>query len=336
MGYGHATNAHKKVQEMLEQVKLADEVGLDVFAFGEHHRPDFVITAPEIMMAGAASITKNIRLSSSVTVLSSTDPVRVFQNFATVDLLSGGRAEIMAGRGSFTESFPLFGYSMSDYDSLFAEKLDLLLKINKQTVVTWKGLHRPSLKNQSIYPRPLQESIPVWLAVGGTPSSAIRAGMLNLPMTLALLGGSPSQYVPLINNYRLAAEKAGHDSSALQLGILTQFYVAEDSQRADDEFYPSYEQIMNQVGRERGWAPMNKSSFEYLRNNGPLIVGNEQQVIDKIMHLHELFGNTRYMAQLITGRSTHEQIMKAIELYGTKVAPTIRKESKSINTIFKK
>jgi probable LLM family oxidoreductase len=324
---GRAVNAHRRVQELLEEVKLADEVGLDVFAFGEHHRPDFVISAPEIFMAAAAAITKNIRLSSSVTVLSSADPVRTFQNFATVDLISGGRAEILAGRGSFIESYPLFGYNLDDYDALFSEKLDMLLQINQQEVLTWNGEFRAPVTKQGIYPRPLQQAIPIWLGVGGTPSSAVRAGKLNLPMTIAILGSAPKHFVPFVELYRESAQKAGHDVSKLQLAISSQFFVAEDSQLAANEFYPSYEALMNRVGKDRGWSPMSKAQFEYLRNDGPLIVGNVQQAIDKIMGQFELFHNTRFLAQLVTGHTSHKEILKAIELYGTQVAPVVRKET---------
>ena len=326
---GKAVNAHKRIQELLEEVKLADEVGLDVFAFGEHHRPDFVISAPEILMAAAAAITKNIRLSSSVTVLSSADPVRTFQNFATVDLISNGRAEMIAGRGSFIESFPLFGYDLKDYDELFSEKLDLLLKINQTEKITWQGKHRAGLKNQGVYPRPLQQAIPIWIGVGGTPASAVRAGKLNLPLTIAILGSAPAQFIPFVEMYRDAAAKAGHDVDKLQLAISSQFYVAENSKQAADEFYPSYEALMNRVGRDRGWSPMSKPQFEYLRSDGPLVVGDVQQAVDKIMGQYEIFHNTRFLAQLVTGHTSHTNVLKAIELYGTKVAPIVRKETAS-------
>lgn len=326
---GKAVNAHKRVQELLEEVKLADEVGLDVFAFGEHHRSDFVISAPEIMMAAAAAITKNIKLSSSVTVLSSADPVRTFQNFATVDLISNGRAEIIAGRGSFTESFPLFGYNLNDYDELFTEKLALLLQLNEEEIVTWKGKHRSSIVNRGVYPRPIQPSIPVWIGVGGTPASAQRAGKMNLPMAVAILGSPPEQFVPFINLYRKSAQEAGHDPAKLQLAISSQFYVAENAQQAADEFYPSYEQLMNRVGKDRGWSPMSRQQFDYLRTAGPLVVGSPQQAIDKIMHQYELFKNTRFLAQLVTGSISHKQVLKTIELLGTQIAPVIRKETKA-------
>lgn len=323
---GKATHAHQRMQELLEEIKLADEVGLDVFALGEHHRPDFIISAPEIILAAAASITKNIRLSSAVTVLSSADPVRTFQNFASLDLISNGRAEIMAGRGSFIESFPLFGYDLKDYDELFTEKLDLLLKINQQTTVNWSGKYRAPLQGQSIYPRPYQESIPVWLAVGGTPASAVRAGTLNLPMTVAILGGPPDRFVPFVNLYRQAAERAGHDVAQLQLAINSHFYLADDSQQASDEFFPAYEVLMNRVGKERGWSPMTRMQFDQMRQYGPLMVGSPQQIIDKILYFHELFGNTRYLAQLVGGHNLpHTKTLRAIELFGTVVAPAVRK-----------
>jgi probable LLM family oxidoreductase len=323
---GKAVNANLRVQQLLEEVKLADEVGLDVFAFGEHHRPDFVISAPEIFMAAAAAITKNIKLSSSVTVLSSADPVRTFQNFATVDLISNGRAEIIAGRGSFIESFPLFGYDLNDYDELFTEKLELLLEINKHEIVSWKGKLRAPIINKGVYPRPIQESIPVWLGVGGTPASAKRAGRLNLPMIIAILGSAPKHFVPFVELFRESAEKFGHDVSKLQLGISSQFYVAESAAQAANEFYPSYEALMNRVGKDRGWSPMSREQFDYLRNDGPLVVGSPQQAIDKIMGQYELFQNTRFLAQLVTGHTAHKNVLKAIELFGTQVAPVVRKE----------
>ncbi|GAA3975760.1 LLM class flavin-dependent oxidoreductase [Mucilaginibacter dorajii] len=323
---GNAKNAHLRVQQLLEEVKLADEVGLDVFAFGEHHRPDFVISAPEVFMAAAAAITKNIKLSSSVTVLSSADPVRTFQNFATVDLISGGRAEMIAGRGSFIESFPLFGLNLDDYDALFTEKLEMFLQINKQEIVNWQGKFRAPVK-QGVYPRPLQDGIPVWIGVGGTRASALRAGRMNLPMIIAILGSNPKHFVPFVEAYRESAAKAGHDVDKLQLGISSQFYVANNADQAADEFYPSYAALMTRVGRDRGWSPMTRDSFEWLRQDGPLVVGDVQMAVDKIMQQYELFGNTRFIAQLVTGHTPHEKILKAIEIYGTKVAPIIRKET---------
>lgn len=323
---GKAVNAAQRMKELLEEIKLADEVGLDVFALGEHHRPDFLISAPEVILSAAAAMTKNIKLSSSVTVLSSADPVRTFQNFATLDLISGGRAEIMAGRGSFIESFPLFGYDLNDYDTLFTEKLDLLMRINDSEVVSWQGRHRAAIDQLGIYPRPIQEKLPIWLGVGGTPASAVLAGKLNLPMTIAILGGTPEQFVPFVNLYRKSAREAGHDEGKLQLAIASQFYVADDATQAADEFYPTYEKLMNRIGKERGWSPLSRPQYELLRKNGPLVVGNVQQAIDKIMYQYELFKNTRFLAQLVTGYIPHSQVMHSIELFGTKIAPVIRKE----------
>ncbi|WP_027302701.1 LLM class flavin-dependent oxidoreductase [Rudanella lutea] len=323
---GQAVNAHRRMQELLEEIKLADEVGLDVFGLGEHHRPDFLVTAPEVVLAAAATLTRRIRLSSAVTVLSSADPVRVFQNFATLDLVSNGRAEIMAGRGSFIESFPLFGYDLNQYDELFTEKLDLLLNINKSEIVTWEGNLRASIEGRGVYPRPIQPAIPIWLAVGGTPASAVRAGTLNIPMTVAILGGTPDRFVPFVNLYRQAARNAGHDTTQQKLGINSQFYLADDSQRAADEFFPPYEILMNRVGRERGWSPITRAHFEQMRQLGPLMVGSPEQVIDKILYFHELFGNTRYIAQTISGYGIpHARTLRSIELFGTKVAPAVRK-----------
>lgn len=322
---GRAVNARQRMQELIEEIKLADQVGLDIFALGEHHRPDFLISAPEVILGAAAVVTSTIRLSSSVTVLSSADPVRTFQNFATVDLLSGGRAEIMAGRGSFIESFPLFGYDLKDYDELFDEKLGLLLRVNEAEKISWRGRFRSPIQDQGVYPRPLQAALPIWLAVGGTPESAVRAGRLNLPMMVALLGGTPRQFVPLVKLYRESAQEAGHDVTQLQLGISSQFYVADDAQQAADEFFPSYEVLMNRVGRERGWGPMGRPQFEQLRTSGPLIVGSVRQAVDKILLQHELFGNTRFLAQLVTGYIPHKQVLRNIELYGTRVAPEVRK-----------
>lgn len=331
---GHANNAHRRMQELLEEIKLADEVGLDVYALGEHHRPDFIISAPEVILGAAAAVTKQIKLSTSVTVLSSADPVRVFQQFATIDLLSNGRAEIMAGRGSFIESFPLFGYDLKDYDALFTEKLGMLLELNQKETISWRGQFRPPVHNQGVYPRPYQEALPIWLGAGGTPASAVRAGKLNLPLTVALLGGTPEQFVPFAELYRKSAREAGHDMEKLQLAICPQFYVAEEAQQAVNEFYPSYEILMNRVGKERGWSPLSRQQFEYLRENGPLVVGDVQQAIDKILYMHELFGNTRFLAQFVTGYIPHKQVLKCIELFGTQVAPAVRKalnKEKSLN-----
>ncbi|MCK7555418.1 LLM class flavin-dependent oxidoreductase [Chitinophaga sedimenti] len=305
---GNAQNANRRVQELIAEAKLADQVGLDVYALGEHHRPDYVISSPEVVLSAIAAVTQRIRLSSSVTVLSSADPVRTFQNFASLDLVSNGRAEIMAGRGSFIESFPLFGYDLKDYDTLFSEKLELLMKINEQEIVSWKGKHRAPIDNLGVYPRPLQPKIPIWLAIGGTPSSAARAGFLNLPLTLAILGGDPAQYTPLINMYRDTARKAGHDVEKLQLAVNMHMYIADTSEQAANEFWPTYEQMMNKIGRERGWSPITRPQFEMMRSpNGPLLVGSPEEVIAKIVRSHGIFKNTRYLAQIIAGDIPHEK-----------------------------
>lgn len=324
---GNAKNAHQRIKDLLEEIKLADELGLDVFGVGEHHRQDYAVSSPAVILGAAAAITKNIKLTSAVTVLSSDDPVRVFQQFATVDLLSGGRAEIMAGRGSFIESYPLFGYDLQDYDELFTEKLDLLLKLDESEKLSWKGKHRPSFDNRGVYPRPYQRSLPVWLAAGGTPASAVRAGTLNLPLALAIIGGSPEHFVPFVDLYRSSAQKAGHDVNKLQLSINSHVYVADNSQQAADELFPSYAAMMNNIGKERGWSPLSRHQFDYSRSKqGALAVGSPQEVIDKILYEYELFSNTRFLAQMSMGNMPHDKIMHSIELFGTKVAPTVRKE----------
>ena len=322
---GKALHAHKRVQELLKEAKLADDIGLDVFALGEHHRADYVISAPEMILSAAAGITKNIKFISAVTVLSSTDPVRVFQNFATLDLISNGRAEIMAGRGSFIESFPLFGYDPNDYDELFIEKLDLLLNINQHEIVSWKGTHRAAINNLGIYPRPLQQQLPIWIAVGGTPASVVRAGSLNLPLTIAILGGSPVQFTQLTNLYRNAAKKAGHDESKLQLCINEHLYLADSSEQARNEFWIIYEKIMNKIGKERGWGKMSRDHFDDLcEPDGPLLVGDVKEVTDKLIYQYKLFNNTRFLAQIISGDIAHEKIMHSIELFGKEVVPAVK------------
>ncbi len=323
---GNAVNSHRRIGQLMQEAEMADELGLDVFALGEHHRPDFVISAPEVVLAGIAAVTKRIRLSSAVTVLSSADPVRVFQNFASLDLLSGGRAEIMAGRGSFIESFPLFGYELDDYDKLFTEKLGLLMKINESELVSWSGTHRAPIKNLGVYPSPFQEQLPIWIAVGGTPASVVRAGKLNLPLTIAILGGQPVQFLPLIKLYRESAAKAGHDAAKLQFAVNQHMYVAENSQQAADKFWPVYSKMMNRIGKERGWAPITREQFEYMRMpNGSLMVGNPEEVAEKIISEHRIFGNTRFLAQIIAGDIPHDKILSSIRLFAAEVAPLVRK-----------
>jgi probable LLM family oxidoreductase len=317
--------AAQRVKDLLEEIELADQLGLEVFAIGEHHRADYVASAPAVLLAAAAARTKRIRLSSAVTVLSSDDPVRVFQAFATLDLISQGRAEIMAGRGSFIESYPLFGYDLEDYDELFTEKLELLLKLRESERVTWSGKHRAPINDLPVYPRPLQQPLPVWIAVGGTPASVVRAATLNLPLTLAIIGGEPERFAPLIQLYRQSSKRAGF-AVAPPVCINSHAWVAEDSKQAADEFYPSYAEVMTRIGRERGWPPTNREHFEAMRGpRGALLVGSPQQVIDKLLFEHELFGYQRYLLQLSVGVMPHERMLKAIELIGTVVAPAVRK-----------
>ncbi|MEO7270934.1 MAG: LLM class flavin-dependent oxidoreductase, partial [Vicinamibacterales bacterium] len=304
---------------------------LDVFGVGEHHRSDFAVSAPAVVLAAASQRTKTIRLTSAVTVLSSDDPVRVFQEFATLDLLSGGRAEIMAGRGSFVESFPLFGYDLNAYDDLFAEKLDLLVALRESERITWTGVHRPPLENLGVYPRSFQDRIPIWVAVGGTGASAVRAGERNLPMALAIIGGLPERFGTLVNMYRESARRAGHDPAVLPLGINSHGYVADTSQQAADEFFPHYATMMNTIGKERGWPPLGRAELETMSaRRGALVVGSPQEVVDKILFQHEFFGHQRFLAQMSVGTLPHAQVMRAIELLGTQVAPAVRRATTRI------
>ncbi|TPJ35040.1 LLM class flavin-dependent oxidoreductase [Mesorhizobium sp. B2-8-3] len=321
-----AIGPHERLR--IEEIELADQVGLDVFGLGEHHRPDYAASAPVVALAAAAERTKRIRLTSAVTVLSSDDPVRVFQQFATLDLLSGGRAEIMAGRGSFIESFPLFGYNLEDYDQLFAEKLDLLLAIRDQVTVTWQGKLRAPINSRGVYPRPLQEKLPVWIAIGGTPQSAARAGVLGLPLALAIIGGEPARFAPLFDIYREAARRAGTDPATLATSINVHGFIAETTEQAADDFYGPQAEVMNRIGRERGWGPTSRAHFDQARGpNGALFVGNPEAVAEKIVAQHKIFGNDRFLLQMAIGTMPHAKIMKAIELYGTRVAPIVRKET---------
>ena len=319
-------NPPQRIRNLMEEIVLADQVGLDMFAVGEHHRSDYAVSAPSVILGAAAVKTKQIKLSSAVTVLSSDDPVRVFQQYATVDLLSGGRAEIMAGRGSFIESFPLFGYDLKDYDELFSEKLEMLLRLNESEHITWKGKHTQAINNRGVYPRPYQKKLPIWIAVGGTPESIVRAAEHGLPMALAIIGGTPSGFVPHVKLYRDVYKKSGHDISRLQLGINSHTYIADNPQQAADEFYPPYADVMTRIGKERGWPPTNRQQFDAsLSSKGALLVGSPQQVIDKILYEHELFGHTRFLAQMSLGAMPHDKVLHAIELLGTKIAPEIRK-----------
>ena len=311
--------------ELLERIEFADKVGLDVFGLGEHYRMEFLDSASPIILAAAASRSKRIRLTSAVTVLSAADPVRVFQSFATIDLISKGRAEMVVGRGSFIESFPLFGLNMQDYDALFAEKLNLLLEIRDNEVVTWSGKFRPALQNQPIYPRPLQEKLPVWLGVGGTPASFKRAGELGLPLMVAVIGGETHRFRPLIDLYRQAGEKAGFAPEQLKVGLHSLGYVANDSDEAVDDYYPGYAETFTRIGKERGWPPVNRYHFNAQTGPlGALVIGNPEEVAEKIIrHSKALGGISRFSFQMDNAGLTHAQLLKSIELIGKKVSPMV-------------
>lgn len=321
--------AQQRLGEIIEEIKLMDELGLDYFGIGEHHRPDFAVSSPEILLAAAAVVTKNIKLGSAVSVLSSADPVKLYQNFAMVDLLSNGRAELMAGRGSFIESFPLFGNNLNDYNELFTEKLDLLLKINKEESITWKGRFRPELVNQQVLPRAVDNNLPIWIAVGGTPESVIRAGQLGLPLMIAIIGGSPSQFKPLFNLYREEYQKAGHDMAKFQVGIHAHAFFGEDGDQVAADYYPLYAAQMDRIGKSRGWSPYTKYQFDYGRKrDGALFVGDAEAAIDKILYAQEMFGLTRFAAHMDVGAPAHKDMMKSIEIFGTRIAPKVREALK--------
>lgn len=326
---GRKKTAHQRIQELMKEIQLSDEVGLDVFGIGEHHRNDYAVSSPEIILAAAASVTKNIKLGSAVTVLSSSDPVKVYQNFATIDLLSNGRAEIIVGRGSFIESFPLFGYDLKDYNELFVEKLDLLLQINNNPVVNWSGKFRAPLSNQEVFPRGLNDPLPIWIAVGGTPESVQRAARLGLPLMLAIIGGSPAQFGPLVDYYKAEYIKHGHDITKLQIGVHVHSFVGTEGTATANSLYPYYAAQMNRIGRDRGWSPYSRSQFDAGRGkNGALFVGDPAEVTDKILALQESFGLTRFVAHMDVGGAPHKEMMQSIELFGTQVAPAVRKALK--------
>ena len=325
---GRQAGAPQRVRDLLEEIELADQVGLDVFGVGEHHRPDYAVSSPVVVLAAAAARTKRIRLTSAVSVLSSDDPVRVFQDFSLLDLISGGRAEIMAGRGSFIESFPLFGQDLGDYDELFREKLDLLLRLRSEERITWSGRHRPAIEDRGVYPRPVQDPLPVWIAVGGTPQSVVRAGTLGLPMALAIIGGAPARFKPFVDLYREAAERAGHDPSKLAVGINSHGFLADDDATAADVAFPPFAETMSRIGRERGWPPASRRQFDAEAElHGALFLGSPQKVIDKILYQYELFRHQRFLIQLTVGPMPHPRVMRAIELFGTEVAPVVRRET---------
>jgi probable LLM family oxidoreductase len=325
---GRQLGAQARIHELLEEIELADQVGLDVFGVGEHHRPDYAVSSPAIVLAAAAAKTERIRLTSAVSVLSSDDPVRVFQDFALIDLISSGRAEIMAGRGSFIESFPLFGQDLSDYEDLFAEKLDLLIRLREEEVISWTGTHRPSIDHRPVFPRPVQDPIPLWIAVGGTPSSVVRAATLGLPMALAIIGGTPARFKPVVDLYRETADRAGHDAASLPISINSHGFLAENSRVAADTAYPPFAETMTRIGRERGWPPTSRRQFEGERTlHGALLVGSPQEVIDKILYQYDLFRHDRCLIQLTVGPMDHGDVMRAIELLGSEVAPVVRRET---------
>ncbi|WP_174732181.1 LLM class flavin-dependent oxidoreductase [Mesobacillus harenae] len=324
---GEVISHAQRIREVVEEIVLADEVGLDVFGVGEHHREDFAASSPAIILAAAASQTKKIRLTSAVTVLSSADPVRVFQDFSTVDAISNGRAEIMAGRGSFIESFPLFGFDLKHYEELFEQNLELLLKIRESEIVSWKGGHRPAIQNRGVYPRTVQDPLPVWIGSGGNSESVVRAGLLGLPLVLAIIGGRPLQFEPLVRLYKRAAAKAGHDVSKLPVASHSHGFIAEDTETAADKFFPSTQQVMNKLGRERGWGPYDRTSFDAARSfEGALYVGDSDTVAEKIIHLRKNVGITRFMLHTPVGTMPHDEVMKSIELLGKEVAPKVRAE----------
>ena len=317
-----------RIHQLLDEIEVADKVGLDVFGVGEHHRAEFLDSAPAIILAAAASRTKNIRLTSAVTVLSAADPVRVFQEFATLDLISNGRAEIVAGRGSFIESFPLFGFNVEDYDSLFSEKLELLLKIRENTHVRWSGKHRPALTGQAIYPRPLQDPLPIWVGVGGTPASFARAGVLGLPLMVAIIGGEPHRFRPLIDLYREAGLRSGHKLEDLKVGLHMIGFVADTSKEAADVFFPGYAHTFTEIGKERGWPPTTRAQFDALRGpKGALLIGDVDTVAKKIVYVNEALGGvTRITFQMGVSTLPHPKMLRAIELLGTGVSPAVNKQ----------
>lgn len=321
-----ALNTSDRLRNLVDQIEYADQVGLDVFGIGEHHRRDYLDSAPTVILGAAAARTKRIRLTSAVTVLSSADPVRLFQNFATVDLLSQGRAEMVVGRGSFTDSFPLFGFQLQDYDALFEEKLNLLLKIRDNENVTWSGKFRPALTSQGVYPRPVQSRLPIWLGVGGTPQSFVRAGTLGLPLMVAIIGGQLRTFRPLIDLYREAGRQAGHSPDQLKVGVHAVGYVAESTQEAIDDFFPGYAKAVASVAQERGWRPMTRANFEaQLSPQGAMLVGNAEEVLLKIIRLSVALGGiSRITFQMNAGSLPHAKLMKGIEAIGTRVAPALR------------
>jgi probable LLM family oxidoreductase len=324
---GEIITAKQRIKEIIQAAKLADEAGLDVFGVGEHHRLDYAVSSPAVMLSAIAQETKRIKLTSTTSVLSTLDPVRLFEDFATLDLLSDGRAEIIAGRGAFIESFPLFGYSTNDYDDLFTEHMDLLLKLNQNETVTWSGKFRAPFRNAEISPRPIQDRIPIWIGVGGTPESAVRAGKFGVGMALAILGGDPLRFKPLVDIYHKAGMDAGHSSEMLKVGVTGHAYIAQTTQQAKDEFFPYYSNYWSYVNRQRGMGTrMSREDFEYMASpNTALFVGSPEQIVEKVLRQHELFGHKRFLAQVDIGGLPFQKVAKNIELLATEVAPMIKK-----------
>jgi probable LLM family oxidoreductase len=315
----------ERLRQVLEEVVLAEQVGLEVYGVGEHHRPDFASSSPAVVLAAAAGRTQRIRLTPAVVILSSADPVRTYQDFATLDLVSSGRAELLVGRGSFIESFPLFGYSLSDYDELFSEKLDLLLEIRDKQPVTWSGRHRPPLQGQMIYPHPEQDPLPIWVGVGGSPASIDRAAKRGLPVALAIIGGDPRRFAEFADLHRKTLVESGFDIAAAPLAVHAHGYIADTTEQAADEYYNSYAVAMTQLGRERGWGPMSRPQYDMMRGpTGSLVVGDVETVARKILHIKEVLGIQRFMLHISVGTLPHEQVLRAIELLGTEVAPLVK------------
>lgn len=323
-----ALSATERLGNLIEEIELADQVGLDVFGIGEHHRKEFLDSAPAVILAAAAARTNRIRLTSAVTVLSAADPVRIFQQFATLDLISNGRAEMVVGRGSSIEAFPLFGFSLDDYDALFAEKVELLLHIRDNEHVTWSGKYRPALTGQGVYPRPVQNPLPIWLGVGGTPQSFVRAGVLGLPLMVAIIGGETRRFRRFVDLYREAGARAGHSPDRLKVGVHSLGYVADTTQQAADEFFPGYARAFTDIGKERGWPPVSRAGFDAQRGPyGALVIGSPDEVVEKIVrHSEALGGVSRFTFQMNAASLPHAKLMRAIEMLGTRVAPVLQKE----------
>lgn len=325
---GSIQSAGERLKEIIEEIRLMDELGLDFFGMGEHHRPDYAVSAPEIVLAAAATITKKIKLGSAVSVLSSSDPVKLYQSFATIDQISDGRAELMAGRGSFIESFPLYGYDLKDYDELFDEKLKLLVEINKADPISWKGKFRPELKQQHILPRAVNNHLNIWVAVGGTPESVVRAAKLGLPVMFAIIGGNAAQFKPLFDYYKEMYLHFGHDESKYQVGVHMHAFFGKDSAATAEYYYPVYSSQMDRVGRSRGWPPYQRRQYDMGRaKGGHLIVGDAKEAVEKILEMKELFGLTRFSAHMDVGAPAHDKMMESIELFGKEIAPSVRKKT---------